>query len=146
MPWFDSRRFPPHVNGYNSEYSLTDTHIPAILLREYVESCLKKSQFSNILPHFTYIRKPVKNNNRRPHKTDAGHCKSNEIALRNYSSSGAPTGQASAQAPQPMQVSASITYLPSPSVIASTGQPAAQAPQATHASVILYAMIDTPPY
>ena len=47
-----------------------------------------------------------------------------------YSAAGAPTGHTSAQAPQSMHFSASITNLPSPSEIASTGQPSAQAPQA----------------
>ena len=42
---------------------------------------------------------------------------------------GAPTGQTPAQEPQSMQVSASITYLLSPSLIALTGHSAAQAPQ-----------------
>ena len=46
----------------------------------------------------------------------------------NYSSLGAPTGQASAQAPHERQASASISYLPSPSEIAPTGHSAAQAP------------------
>ena len=59
-----------------------------------------------------------------------------------YSSAGAPTGQTPAQAPQEMQVSASITYLPSPSLIAETGHSSAQAPQATHSSLITYAMIN----
>ena len=54
---------------------------------------------------------------------------------------GAPTGQVSAQAPQSMQASSSITYLPSPSLIASTGQPAAHAPQEMHSSEILYAIV-----
>jgi hypothetical protein len=58
-----------------------------------------------------------------------------------YSSAGAPTGQFSAQAPQEMHFSGSITYCPSPSVMASTGQLAAQAPQDTQASLILYAII-----
>ena len=49
---------------------------------------------------------------------------------------GAPTGQVPAQAPQSMQVSGSITYLPSPSEIAPTGQSLAQAPQAIHSSLI----------
>jgi hypothetical protein len=40
-----------------------------------------------------------------------------------------------------MQVSASITYFPSASEIASTGHSPAQAPQATQSSEILYAMI-----
>jgi hypothetical protein len=40
-----------------------------------------------------------------------------------------------------MQVSASISYLPSPSEIAETGHASAQAPQAMQASVILYAIL-----
>lgn len=56
-------------------------------------------------------------------------------------SAGAPTGQVPAQAPQSMQASASITYLPSPSEIAFTGQPSAQAPQAMQSSEITYAII-----
>lgn len=55
-----------------------------------------------------------------------------------YFSLGAPTGQVSAQAPQLMQVSSSITYFPSPSEIASTGQAPAHAPQAMHSSLIVY--------
>ena len=58
-----------------------------------------------------------------------------------YSAAGAPTGHTSAQAPQSMHFSASITNLPSPSEIASTGQPSAQAPQEMHSSEILYAII-----
>jgi hypothetical protein len=63
----------------------------------------------------------------------------NAIAKRphmilNHSAAGAPTGQAAAQAPHSMQVSASITYAASPSDIASTGQSAAQAPQLIHVS------------
>jgi hypothetical protein len=64
--------------------------------------------------------------------------------LRNvsdYACSGAETGQVSAQAPHSMQVSASISYLPSPSEIAETGHASAQAPQAMQASVILYAIL-----
>jgi hypothetical protein len=53
------------------------------------------------------------------------------------SSTGAPTGHTDAQEPQSMQVSGSITYLSSPSEIASTGHSAAQAPQEMHSSVIL---------
>lgn len=60
---------------------------------------------------------------------------------RNYSSLGAPTGQVPAQAPQEMQVSASITYLPSPSLIALTGHSSAHAPQAMHSSLITYAIV-----
>ena len=58
-----------------------------------------------------------------------------------YSSTGAPTGQTPAQAPQPMQVSASITYLPSPAEIADTGHSASQAPQEMQSAVILYAIV-----
>ena len=60
----------------------------------------------------------------------------------NYASEGAPTGQVPAQAPQLTQVSASITYLPSPSEIAFTGHPSAQAPQAMQSSEITYAMLN----
>lgn len=56
---------------------------------------------------------------------------------KNYSSEIAPTGQVSEHAPQERQVSASITYFPSPSAIAFTGQSAAQAPQERHSSLIL---------
>jgi len=58
-----------------------------------------------------------------------------------YSGFGAPTGQTLAQLPQSMHASASITYLSSPSLIASTGHSAAQAPQLMHSSEILYAMM-----
>jgi len=57
--------------------------------------------------------------------------------------SGAPTGHASAQAPQSRQVSASITYLPSPSEIAPAGQASAQAPHWMQASLIAYAITVT---
>ena len=42
-----------------------------------------------------------------------------------------------------MQASASMTKMPSPSVMASTGHSLAQVPQAMHSSVILYAMLIT---
>ena len=42
-----------------------------------------------------------------------------------------------------MQVSGSITNLPSPSEIALTGQPAAHAPQEMHSSLIAYAKGNT---
>ena len=54
-----------------------------------------------------------------------------------YSALGAETGQTSAQAPQSMQVAASITYLSSPAVIALTGHSLSQAPQLMHSSLIL---------
>ncbi len=53
---------------------------------------------------------------------------------------GAPTGQTLAQDPQSIQVSGSITYLPSPSEIAFTGHSASQAPQLIHSSLITYAI------
>lgn len=65
--------------------------------------------------------------------------------LTDQPSTGAPTGQTLAQFPQEMQVSASISYLFSPSLIAFTGQFAAQAPQEMQSSVILYAMFFSPP-
>ena len=55
-------------------------------------------------------------------------------AILNHSATGAPTGQAAAQAPHSIQASASITYAASPSDIASTGHSATQAPQLMHAS------------
>jgi hypothetical protein len=58
----------------------------------------------------------------------------------NYSSAGAPTGQASAQEPQLMHSSALITNFPSPSEMHPTGQASAHAPQAMHSSEILYAI------
>ena len=42
-----------------------------------------------------------------------------------------------------MQVSASITYLPSPSEMAETGHSSEQAPHATHSSLITYAIMNT---
>ena len=70
--------------------------------------------------------------------------RSGEAFLRcckDHSALGAPTGHTPAHAPHSMQVSASMTYLPSPSEIALTGHSAAQAPQAMHSSEILYAMV-----
>ena len=54
-------------------------------------------------------------------------------------------GQTAAQAPHSMQAEASITYLPSPSEMAETGHSAEQAPQLMQSSVILYAMVVSPP-
>lgn len=54
-----------------------------------------------------------------------------------YASTGAPVGHTPAQAPQSMQVSASITKIPSPSLIAPVGHSASQAPQAMQLSPIL---------
>ncbi len=52
----------------------------------------------------------------------------------------APTGQPASQAPQSMQVAASITYFPSPSEIAFTGHCAAHEPQLMHESFITCAI------
>jgi hypothetical protein len=59
-------------------------------------------------------------------------------------SSIASVGQLSVQAPQSMQVSASIMYLSSPSLIAPTGHVSTHAPQEIQASVILKAIILPP--
>lgn len=63
-----------------------------------------------------------------------------------YACSGAPTGHVSAQAPQSRHVSASMTYLPSPSEIAPAGHASAQAPHWMHASLIAYAIAVTSCY
>jgi hypothetical protein len=64
------------------------------------------------------------------------------LLLNNFCpySFGAPTGQVDAHAPHSIQVSGSITYLPSFSVIAETGQADAHEPHPTHSSPILYAI------
>ena len=59
----------------------------------------------------------------------------------NYSAEIAPVGHSASHVPQTKQVSASITYFPSPSLIASAGHTGAHDPQATHSSEITYAMI-----
>lgn len=61
--------------------------------------------------------------------------------MQDYSALGAETGHTPAHAPHSMQVSASITYLPSPSLIALTGHSAAHAPQLMQSSEILYAIV-----
>lgn len=58
-----------------------------------------------------------------------------------YASAITPVGQVPAHAPHEMQLSASISNLPSPSLIAPTGQAPAHAPQDTHPSLITYAII-----
>jgi hypothetical protein len=63
-----------------------------------------------------------------------------------YSWDMASTGQVSAQAPQSMQASGSITYWSAPWEIASTGQFGAQAPQETQSLLILYAIMYTSKY
>ena len=60
----------------------------------------------------------------------------------NYSSEIAPVGHTPAQVPQLIQVSASITYCPSPSAIAFTGHSPSHVPQLKHASLITYAIIN----
>jgi hypothetical protein len=62
-------------------------------------------------------------------------------AVPYYSWAGAPTGQVPAQAPHSMHLSGSITYLPSPSEIASTGHSDWQAPHMMHSSEITYAIV-----
>lgn len=59
----------------------------------------------------------------------------------NYSSSIAPVGHTPAHVPQLMQLSASITYCPSPSAIAPTGHSPTHVPQDTQESEILYAIV-----
>ena len=53
------------------------------------------------------------------------------------------TGQVSMQAPQSMQVSASIARLSPASLIALTGQDSSQAPQLMHSSEIVWAKVFT---
>ena len=62
-----------------------------------------------------------------------------------YSATGAPTGQTPAQAPHSMQVSALISYLPSPSAIAPTGHSPAQEPHIMQPPPITYAIGIAPP-
>lgn len=61
-----------------------------------------------------------------------------------YSGCGASTGQTLWHDPQSKQASASISYLPAPSLIAPTGHSDSHAPQAIHASVIMYAIVVHP--
>lgn len=74
-------------------------------------------------------------------KKASGEISSLTFISLNYSCAGAPTGHVSAQVPQSMHLSASISYLPSPSLIASTGHSAAQAPHEMQSSEILYAIL-----
>ncbi len=60
-----------------------------------------------------------------------------------YSAAITPAGHPASQAPQSIQVSASITYLSSPAEIAPTGHVSAQAPHIKHPSLITCAMIKT---
>lgn len=59
----------------------------------------------------------------------------------NYASTGAPTGQTPAHAPQEMHAPSSTLNLPSPSEIALTGHSLSHAPQLIHSSLIIYANI-----
>ena len=61
----------------------------------------------------------------------------------NYSWLIAPVGQAPAQVPHSMQVSAAISYFPSPAEIAPTGHSPSQVPQLTHESEITYAILSS---
>jgi hypothetical protein len=61
----------------------------------------------------------------------------------NYSWEIAPTGHPSAQEPQSKHVAASISNLPSPSLIAPAGQVPSHAPQLIHSSEITYAILIT---
>ena len=63
------------------------------------------------------------------------------LCMPNYSATIAPVGQEASQVPQSRHASASITYFPSPSEIASAGHSPAHVPHATHSSVITYAII-----
>lgn len=63
------------------------------------------------------------------------------FSICSYSSEIAPAGQVPAHEPQEIQVAASISNLPSPSLIAPTGQEPAQAPQDTQLSEITNAII-----
>jgi len=54
-----------------------------------------------------------------------------------YPAKMASFGHASAQAPQSVQASASITYLSAPSLMASLGHSLSQAPQLTQSSVMV---------
>ena len=60
----------------------------------------------------------------------------------NYSAEIAPVGHSPSQVPHSRHASASITYFPSPSLIASAGHASAHVPQLTHSSEITYAIID----
>ena len=64
-----------------------------------------------------------------------------ETIVRDQPSEIAPVGHAPAQEPQEMQVSASITYCPSPWEIAPTGHCPSQVPQLTQESLITYAIV-----
>ena|SRR5699024_3334806 len=68
------------------------------------------------------------------------------FAIYNYSAEIAPVGHAASHAPQSMQESASISYLPSPSEIAPTGHSPSQEPHITHSSLITCAMSMYPPF
>ena len=60
----------------------------------------------------------------------------NLICVESYASEIAPTGHCAAHAPQSIQASALISYLPSPSEIALTGHSASQLPHQIQSSPI----------
>ena len=68
------------------------------------------------------------------------------FAIYNYSAEIAPVGHAASHAPQSMQESASISYLPSPSEIAPTGHSPSQEPHITHSSLITCAIVYVPSF
>ena len=61
-----------------------------------------------------------------------------------YAGWAAPVGQTSAQAPQSLHLSGSITYLSGPAVMAASGHSGSQAPQLMQSSVILWVMFQFP--
>lgn len=65
------------------------------------------------------------------------------VLLGCYSAEIALVGHSASQEPQSRQASASITYLPSPSLIASAGHIGTHEPHATHSSEITYAIIES---
>jgi len=74
-------------------------------------------------------------------KKAAGKAALVRIAYFRYPAEMASTGQESAQAPQSVQVFASITKMSSPWLMASTGQVDSHAPQEMHSLEMTYAMI-----
>ena len=86
----------------------------------------------------------MKNESRRSiHTSSALSLDCIQIIIRytDYASTIAPVGHVPSQAPQSMQVSASMTYWESPWLIASTGQEEAQLPQLMQVSLITRAIL-----
>ena len=90
-----------------------------------------------------YKNNPVDNIYINTKHNNKSHGKTVASLFVDYSSTGAPTGQTPAQAPQEMHLSTSITYLSAPAEIALTGHSASQAPQEMQSDLILYAIINT---